>query len=183
MTWWENTWAEWQDKQVRGPERRAIPSGALPRLTLFFATGFLSGFIPYFSGTAGTLSGLVLYALVLRHLPPLPYLALLCLLIPLGSLLCGRAEGYLRKKDAAPIVGDEMIGYWTSVALLPYDVWTLWGGFLLFRLFDIFKPPPIRALQSLKKGWGIVLDDVLAGVYANLLLRAIFILIKGYGSS
>jgi len=174
MTWWESAWSEWQEKQVGERERRAVPKGILPQFILFLASGFLSGFVPYLPGTAGTLAALACYALLLHRLSPVPYVLLLLLLIPLGSMLCGKAEGYLDKPDAAPIVLDEFAGYLTSVALLPYGAWTLWGGFFLFRLLDITKPPPIRDIQSLRGGWGVMADDLVAGAYANCILRLLF---------
>jgi len=171
MTWWENAWSEWQQKQVGRPERNVIFAGIIPGLVIFLASAFLFGFVPYIPGTAGTLAGLVIYCLFLHRISSLAYLLLLFLLILLGSFLCGKAEIYLGKTDAAPIVWDELVGYLTSVALLPYRPWVLGGGFLLFRLFDITKPPPIRGVQALGGGWGVMADDLVAGLYANLFLR------------
>jgi len=179
MTWWENAWSEWREKQIGRPERNVIFRGIIPGLIIFLASGFLSGFVPYVPGTAGTLAGLGFYWLLLHRIPPLPYLFLLLSLILLGSSLCRRAEIYLGKSDAAPIVWDELVGYLTSVALLPYRPRILWGGFFLFRLFDISKPPPIRHVQSLKGGWGVMADDLIAGLYANLLLRIMLLLSGG----
>ncbi len=179
MTWWESAWQEWREKQVGKSGRKAMFRGVIPGLILFLATGFTSGFLPYIPGTAGTLVGLVSYWLLLRRIPTGGYLLLLLGLIPLGSLLCHKAEGYLGKADAAPIVLDESIGYLTSVAALPYGPFTLWGGFFLFRFFDVTKPPPIRQIQSLGGGWGVMLDDVLAGIYANLILRVFLFWLGG----
>jgi phosphatidylglycerophosphatase A len=179
MTWWENAWQEWREKQVGKSGRKAMFRGVIPGFILFLATGFFSGFTPYVPGTAGTLMGLASYWLLLRRIPTSGYLLLLLGLIPLGCFLCSKAEGYLDKSDAAPIVLDEWIGYLTSVAALPYGPWTLWGGFFLFRLFDISKPPPIRQIQSLGGGWGVMLDDVLAGIYTNLILRVFLFWVGG----
>ncbi len=179
MTWWQSAWSEWQKKQIRPQERKAIFSGFSPGLTVFLASGFLAGFIPRVPGTAGTLVGLACYWLFLCRIPPLGYLFVLLLFVFLGSLLCGKAERYLGKTDAAPIVWDELVGYLASVAFLPSGTWTLWGGFLLFRLFDILKPPPIRRIQSLKGGWGVMADDLIAALYANIVLRLILSLTGG----
>ncbi len=179
MTWWENAWQEWREKQVGKSGRKAMFQGVIPGFILFLATGFFSGFLPYVPGTAGTLLGLASYWLLLRRIPTSGYLLLLLGLIPLGCFLCSKAEGYLGKSDAAPIVLDEWIGYLTSVAALPYGPWTLWGGFFLFRLFDISKPPPIRQIQSLGGGWGVMLDDVLAGIYTNIILRVFLFWVGG----
>jgi phosphatidylglycerophosphatase A len=171
MTWWENLWQEWREKQIEEKGRKAIPKGIIPGLIIFLASGFLSGFVPFIPGTAGTLVGLAFYWFFLRRISIGGYLLFLLCLIPLGSILCGKAEGYLGKSDAAPIVLDEMAGYLTALAALPFGPLTLWGGFFLFRLFDITKPPPIRQIQSIRGGWGVMLDDVLAGIYTNLILR------------
>jgi phosphatidylglycerophosphatase A len=171
MIWWDKAWQEWREKQVGDEGRKALHQGIIPGLIIFLATGFFSGFLPYLPGTAGTLIGLASYWLLLRQISTGGYLLLLLGVIPLGSFLCSKAEGYLGKSDAAPIILDEWVGYLISVAALPYGPWALWGGFFLFRLFDISKPFPIRQIQSLPGGWGVMLDDVLAGIYANLTLR------------
>jgi len=179
MTWWENAWSEWQEKQVEPKDLNHLFAGIVPGLVLFLASAFLVGFLPFLPGTAGTLTGLLFYGFLLHRIPPLAYLLLLILLILLGSFLCGRAETYLGKRDAAPIVWDELVGYLISVALLPYRMWVLGAGFFLFRLFDITKPPPIRRVECWKGGWGVMADDLVAGLYANLLLRILVWLIRG----
>ena len=179
MTWWQNVRSEWREKQVQPQERRAILGSFSPGLTIFFASAFFAGFIPGLPGTAGTLVGLACYWLFLHRISPLAYLVLLLLLVFVGSLLCGKAERYLGKTDAAPIVWDELVGYLASVAFLPFGAWTLGGGFLLFRLFDILTPPPIRGIQSLKGGWGVMADDLIAALYANVVLRLILSLTGG----
>jgi len=181
MTWWRDAWSEWQGKQIRGfrAQSRGLPGGIPSLLVLFLASGFLSGFIPALPGTAGTLVALIIYWVLIHRLPPLPYLVLLLASLLLGSALCSRAEAYLGKADAAPIVWDEWVGLWTALALLPMTPLTLGAGFLLFRLFDIVKPPPLRRLQSLPGGWGVMADDLGAGIYANLLLRVLLGLMPG----
>lgn len=74
--------------------------------------------------------------------------------------------------DPGPVVIDELVGYLVSVAFLPHSIWIAVAGFFLFRAFDIVKPPPARRLERLPGGWGIVLDDVSAGVYCQLILWA-----------
>jgi phosphatidylglycerophosphatase A len=179
MTWWERAWQEWCEKQVGATGRKAIFSGIIPGLFIFLASGFFSGFIPYLPGTAGTLVGLVIYRFLLQRASLSGYLLLLVCLIAFGAWLCSKAEVYLGKSDAAPIVWDEIVGYLTSVAALPPGPLTLWGGFFLFRLFDITKPPPIGKSQSLGGGWGVMLDDVVAGLYANVALRVILFWVGG----
>lgn len=75
--------------------------------------------------------------------------------------------------DPKRVVIDEMVGFWFAVALLPKTFTTVIVGFFVFRGFDIVKPPPARAAERLPKGWGIMTDDVIAGVYTNLVIRVI----------
>ena len=74
--------------------------------------------------------------------------------------------------DPGPVVIDELVGYLVSVAFLPHSIWIAVAGFFLFRVLDIWKPPPARRLERLPGGWGIVLDDVSAGIYCQLILWA-----------
>jgi phosphatidylglycerophosphatase A len=75
------------------------------------------------------------------------------------------------RKDPGIVVIDEVVGMWVSLLLLPFTPGTALAGFLLFRVMDVIKPWPARDLEHLPEGWGIMTDDVMAGLYANLLLR------------
>lgn len=86
-------------------------------------------------------------------------------------------------EDPGVVVIDEAIGYLVTVAALPHGFWTAVAGFFLFRLLDIVKPPPCRWLEKLPGGWGIVLDDVAAGVYGQLILRLVIALTAGAGAA
>jgi phosphatidylglycerophosphatase A len=88
--------------------------------------------------------------------------------------IAGRGEGLLGARDARPIVIDEMCGFLVGLLWLPITPLTLIAGFLLFRFFDIMKPPPIRSLErKLRGGWAVVMDDVFAGIYTMILLRLV----------
>jgi phosphatidylglycerophosphatase A len=78
----------------------------------------------------------------------------------------------LGKKDPGVVVVDEVVGQWISLLFLPFTPAVAVAGFVLFRVLDVFKPWPARQLESLPDGWGIMSDDVMAGIYANLLLHA-----------
>ena len=87
----------------------------------------------------------------------------------------GEKQGTEDAKDPGIVVIDEAIGYLVTVAFLPHGFWTAAAGFFLFRFLDIVKPPPCRWLEKLPGGWGIVLDDVMAGVYGQLILRLLMV--------
>ncbi len=88
--------------------------------------------------------------------------------------ISGEAEKVFNKKDSRLIVIDEMAGFLVTLFLIPWSAKTVVIGFLLFRLMDIAKPFPIRRIESnLRGGWGVVGDDVLAGIYANAALRVV----------
>lgn len=143
----------------------------MDRLILFFASGFYSGYAPFASGTVGSLVGIAIYFL-LEKLPLILYAILTAAILLCGVWLSDKAEAILGKKDSGVIVIDEIAGYLVTLFALPMTWQTVIGGFLLFRLYDIFKPFPIRMLeQRLPGGWGVMFDDILAGVYANLTLR------------
>ncbi|MBW6510924.1 MAG: phosphatidylglycerophosphatase A [Desulfuromonadaceae bacterium] len=144
----------------------------MPRwLTLFLATNGGLGYAPVASGTIGTLAGLPLFWLVSSWpawLYGLSWLALLCL-----SFVVADAAGKLyQTADDGRIVIDELVGYLVTVAFLPCTWWVLLGGFCWFRVFDIFKPWPASYFdKEMKNGVGVVLDDVVAGVYGAVALR------------
>lgn len=135
----------------------------------FLACGFGSGLAPVAPGTFGTLAGVPICLLCL----PLPWfwrLPLVLALTVLSVYVAGRAEEIYRKKDDQRIVIDEIIGL--QVTMLPVTITALHlcAGFVLFRIFDILKPFPLNHLQNLPGGWGVVFDDVGAGIYAGALL-------------
>ncbi|MFC1606142.1 phosphatidylglycerophosphatase A [Pseudomonadota bacterium] len=138
----------------------------------FLAFGLGAGLSRYAPGTVGTVVA-VPFAWLLMQMPPALYWAALAALFLLGVWLCGAASRMLGRHDPGNIVWDEMVGYWLTVALLPMT-WGWWlAGFVAFRFFDILKPWPIRRLErAVGGGLGIMLDDVLAAVYAMLILAA-----------
>lgn len=150
------------------PDTRRI---ALRSPTGFLAFGFGSGLSRFAPGTVGTLAA-VPPGLLLKQLPPAGYWAALLLLFLAGIYLCGAASRALGRADPGGIVWDEMVAYWLAVALLPL-AWSWWlAAFVLFRLFDILKPWPIRQLERrLGGGLGVMLDDVFAALYTILLLE------------
>jgi phosphatidylglycerophosphatase A len=136
------------------------------------ATFFFCGYAPLAPGTVGSAACAVLYYFLCPSLGPWAWLALLVIASAVGVwAAAGAALAW--GKDPGRVVVDEAVGMLFSLAFLPNDFWTVLIGFCLFRLFDISKPPPIRRFERLPGGWGIVADDIAAGVYANLVGRVV----------
>jgi phosphatidylglycerophosphatase A len=140
---------------------------------LAIATLFGAGRSPIVPGTAGTLVAVPLALLAARLLPAWGFAAAAAVLTLLGVWAGGMSARLLETKDPRPVVIDEAAGYFVSLLFMPIDVYTVAGGFILFRIMDIVKPPPAGRVEGWPGGWGIVADDVVAGIYANLSLRAL----------
>ena len=138
------------------------------------ATGFGLGFAPGAPGTVGS-AGIAIFWGILAISDPLTGALIALGLATVGVPLCGRAEDHLGK-DAGAIVWDEFAGFAVAMIGLPGSWPVVALGFALFRLFDISKLFPGGAAQDLPGGWGVVVDDVVAGVYANLAARAVLAL-------
>jgi phosphatidylglycerophosphatase A len=139
------------------------------------ATGFGAGYSPIAPGTAGSLVGLLLYW-PLRELPAVFQVGVLALAFLVGTAAATRVSHRVGIEDPGIVVVDEVVGMWASLLFLPFTVGTAALGFVLFRILDVVKPYPARDLEGLPGGWGIMSDDLMAGVYANLLLRvALFV--------
>lgn len=127
------------------------------------------GFFPIAPGTLGTLVALAFVAIT--NLPVPLYLVLTAIVIAVGIYASSVVEEITDEKDPGCIVIDEVAGYLVSMAFLPTTVFYLVSSFILFRIFDILKPPPLDRLQRLKGGTGVMADDILAGIYTNILLQ------------
>ena len=134
--------------------------------TLFLAFGFGSGLSPKAPGTMGTLAAIPLWWL-LAQLPLTSYLIVVLIAAVVGITICGRAADQMGVHDHGGIVWDEFVGFWIAMAALPITWQSLILGFVLFRLFDILKPWPISWLdKKVSGGFGIMIDDVIAGLAA-----------------
>jgi phosphatidylglycerophosphatase A len=137
------------------------------------ATGFGAGYVPAVPGTAGSLAGLLLLFL-LHNRSPLFYAAVSLAVLALGVYTAGRFERATGEKDSRRIVIDEIAGMLVVGFLLPPGPAFWIGGFILFRALDIWKPFPARWIErNIPGGWGIMLDDTVAGLYANLILQSV----------
>jgi CDP-diacylglycerol---glycerol-3-phosphate 3-phosphatidyltransferase len=171
-------------RSIIGKETEPDP---VPLVWRLIATALLCGYLPWASGTFGSLFGLCI-ALIPGATLPVPLAGLIIAGIAFGvpaAAAVARAEGHRLTQSAAAakaafqssghsapdpsiVVIDEVVGMWVSLLFLPPS-WMAWAiAFVLFRLMDILKPEPARYLERFPDGWGIMLDDVVAGVYANV---------------
>lgn len=135
------------------------------------AAGFGSGLAPRAPGTFGTIAALPLWW-CLHYLSTPVYWLVIAVAFLLGVYVCGKTARDLRTHDHGAIVWDEFVGLWITLALIPAHWLWIIAGFILFRLFDIWKPWPIRWLdRNVHGGVGIMLDDVAAGALALLVLQ------------
>ncbi|NIU01416.1 MAG: phosphatidylglycerophosphatase A, partial [Nitrosopumilaceae archaeon] len=129
------------------------------------ATGFGLGYSPVAPGTAGSILGLLIaYFLIRGNTVYLVIASVVC--FGAGIISATAVERDSGIEDPSLVVVDEIIGMWISLFFIPYLWWSYLIAFLLFRFFDVVKPFPVNSIQKLQNGWGIMMDDVLAGVYA-----------------
>jgi len=154
-------------------KRNRVDAALLRHPVHFLSLGFGSGLSPYAPGTAGTLAAIPLFWFM-STLPLAVYLAVVGVLFLIGIYLCQVTTDRLGAHDHSAIVWDEVVGYLLTMTAIPFDWRWVLAGFFLFRLFDVWKPWPVRALdRSVEGGLGIMLDDVGAAIYAALSLQAI----------
>lgn len=149
-----------------------IPANVRRRPAWLFATWFWCGLSPKAPGTVGALAA-TLIAWPLAHIGfgRTEFLVLSLTLLYPAIRSAGFVANEIGRKDPQIVVIDEVLGQWLTLAgALRFDIWTLALAFGLFRLFDIWKPPPIRLIEQVPGGAGIVLDDMMAGAYAALVL-------------
>jgi phosphatidylglycerophosphatase A len=152
------------------------------RLIMAVATGLYVGMIPRAPGTWGSLAALLPWLLI-KDLPLLPYLAVLTAVFVLGFFTAGSAEKILDRPDAGAIVIDEVLGMFITLTLAPAHpaAWLL--GFIFFRIFDIAKPFPVSWFdQHIHGGIGIMMDDVIAGLYALICLQLTWLIVGNFFS-
>ena len=145
----------------------------------FLAFGLGMGTSPVMPGTMGTLLAVPLY-LILQPLPFIFYLAITITMLLLGIYICGVTAKDIGVPDHSGIVWDEIVGYLITMTFAPTGwIWVILG-FCLFRFFDIIKPWPINWIdRTFKNGTGMMMDDVLAGVYAGIIIGIVAMLFVG----
>ena len=149
-------------------------SKAIDFVARTIATAFGAGYAPFAPGTAGSAVGLLLFW-------PLaglgwPWQLLACFLVlAVGTPAASRVAILVGRKDPGLVVVDEVAGQWITLVGLPFTAPVALAGFVLFRIMDVVKPWPARALERLPGGWGIMADDVAAGIFAQLVLRVLLL--------
>lgn len=142
----------------------------------FLALGFGSGLAPKAPGTFGTLAAIPVFLLLIMLMPTPFFYAIAVIIMGLaGIYICGKAADDVGVHDHPAIVWDEFIGFFITMFMVPVSWQSLLVGFILFRVFDIFKPWPISFIdKKMTGGLGIMLDDVLAGIFALIIMQLIF---------
>lgn len=150
-----------------------------PFLPVLIGTGFGSGFSPFAPGTAGALLASAVW-IMLYFCLPFPALlwatATLAIVFTFAGVWAADKLEASWGEDPSRVVVDEMVGVWIPLLAVPnseYWYWYVIAAFALFRLLDIFKPLGIRKMESIKGGWGVMMDDILAGVYSLILLAGV----------
>jgi len=146
------------------------------RFILLLASGLGAGYSPFAPGTVGTLVAIPIVLLLSPIRSPVYELTIVTLFF-LSSWIADKAQNHWQKKDDQRIVIDEMMGYVLTLLWIPKTLLFISIGFLLFRFFDIVKPFPCRRLEKVRGGFGVVLDDVFAGICANITLQVLFIFV------
>ena len=152
----------------------------MTRLAVFVATVGYCGYFPFAPGTVGSAAGLVVYLLVRWTQSTLVEAGLIAGVFAVGIWAATAAEHYFGGIDPGPVVIDEVLGMLVTLAFMPVGLATALAGFVLFRIFDVIKPYPAGRFEQLHGGLGVMADDAMAAVYANLSLRAVVYLLPGW---
>ncbi|MDP3789863.1 MAG: phosphatidylglycerophosphatase A [Candidatus Omnitrophota bacterium] len=141
------------------------------RLIKITTSFFYLGHSPFMPGTLGSLAGLVIYFVVKDKFPV--YAFSIIFLFLLGILFATEAEKIYKRKDAQMIVIDEACGMMLAFFLVPYNVYIMILGFVLFRVLDILKPPPARRIEKFSGAFGVMFDDIIVAIYTNFILQIV----------
>ncbi|MDH5406340.1 MAG: phosphatidylglycerophosphatase A [Candidatus Aminicenantes bacterium] len=159
-------------EQNRG-SLRSHPRTLKEHLIFLIATWFYVGYSPIAPGTIGSVTAIPLLLLIALFASPLVYCIIVLILLVIAVFVSYKAEGMLCCQDPSQIVIDEVVGFLATMVFIPLGWKNIMGGLLIFRLMDITKPFPVGRAEALKRGVGVVADDFVAAVYANIILRII----------
>jgi phosphatidylglycerophosphatase A len=149
----------------------------LKKIAYTIATGFGSGYSPLIPGTAGSFIALIIFVLV-----PLDNASwlIICLIVFFTGVWAAKIVEKEHGKDPGLVVIDEFVGQWISLLFLPRIFLVFIAAFIIFRILDILKPFPANDSQKLAHGWGIMIDDVIAGIYTNVIIQLILFFLKDW---
>jgi phosphatidylglycerophosphatase A len=147
------------------------------KVALVLSTWFGIGLFPFAPGTLGTL-GAIPFVILLTDLGVFYKSLILVIFVAMAVWVSDKTQDLLKDRDPSAVVIDEVAGFFLTMFFLPFSWLNLALGFILFRIFDILKPYPIKRLEGLKGGFGIVTDDLLAGLYAYAGVLIIFFFLK-----
>ena len=142
-------------------------------LSEWLATCFKIGHLPIAPGTWGSLAAVIGWWLLLQFLDPLVFIVLIITIFIIGVFATNIIIDHTGEKDPSRVVIDEVAGQWLGLLMLPDGTVYIAGAFILFRFLDILKPWPIRQLEQFPKGWGVMLDDMLAGLLTLCLIQGV----------
>ena len=142
-------------------------------LSEWLATCFKIGHLPIAPGTWGSLAAVIGWWLWLQYLDPLVFIVLIITIFIIGVFATNIIIDHTGEKDPSRVVIDEMAGQWLGLLMLPEGMLYIAGAFILFRFLDILKPWPIRQLEQFPNGWGVMLDDMLAGLLTLCLIQCV----------
>jgi phosphatidylglycerophosphatase A len=150
------------------------------RLAVFVATVAYCGYFPFAPGTVGSAAGLAVYLLVWWAQSRVVEAALILAVFVVGAWAGTYAERYFGGIDPGPVVIDEVLGMLITLAFIPVGWSGALAGFFLFRVLDVFKPYPANRLERLHGGLGVMADDAMSAIYANISLRVLIWLLPSW---
>ena len=150
------------------------------RVGVFIATCAYVGYVPVAPGTFGSAVGIAVYYVVRRQASAAIELGTIAVLLVIGLWAATEAEHHFGGIDPRPVVIDEVIGMLITLALVPVNIVGVLVAFLIFRVLDVVKPWPARRLEHLPGGFGVVLDDVMAGIYGNVIMMGLVRLLPSW---
>ena len=142
-------------------------------LSEWLATCFKIGHLPIAPGTWGSLAAVISWWLWLQYLDPLVFIVFIFTIFTIGVFAANIIIDHTGEKDPSRVLIDEAAGQWLGLLILPDGTLYIAGAFILFRFLDILKPWPIRQLERFPKGWGVMLDDMLAGLMTLGLIQGV----------
>ena len=143
-------------------------------LKILFLTGLGAGFSPIAPGTSGSIVGLFIYLIFLSRLPYTLNIFLFIFVFIIAVYSSNQSFDIFGEEDSSKIVIDEILGIWASLMFIKLSFYSVVDAFLIFRFLDIYKPYPVKLMDDLKNGLGIVMDDIIVGLITNIILRIIF---------